>query len=35
MNLKAEYELDFYYWINKNVALLRDGRLSEIDAEHI
>jgi hypothetical protein len=35
MNLQTEYDLDFYAWINKNVALLRDGRLSEIDAEHI
>jgi hypothetical protein len=35
MNLEAEYDLDFYGWINKNVELLRCGSLSEIDAEHI
>ncbi|BAZ90808.1 hypothetical protein NIES932_23130 [Raphidiopsis curvata NIES-932] len=35
MNLEAEYDLDFYAWINKNVELLRCGCLSEIDAEHI
>ncbi|OHY34811.1 DUF29 domain-containing protein [Cylindrospermopsis raciborskii] len=35
MNLEAEYDLDFYVWINKNVELLRCGSLSEIDAEHI
>ncbi|WP_026079426.1 DUF29 domain-containing protein [Spirulina subsalsa] len=35
MNLKAEYDLDFYAWITKNVELLRGGQLTEIDAEHI
>ena len=35
MNLKTEYDRDFYAWINQNVSLLREGRLSEIDAEHI
>ncbi|MFP5268880.1 DUF29 domain-containing protein [Coleofasciculus sp.] len=35
MNLEAEYDLDFYAWIRKNVELLRRGRLSEIDVEHI
>ena len=35
MSLEAEYDLDFYAWINKNVELLRRGCLSEIDAEHI
>lgn len=29
------YDLDFYHWIARNVELLRAGRLSEIDAEHI
>ncbi len=29
------YDFDFHEWITRNVALLRDGRLSEIDAEHI
>ncbi|ASC70828.1 hypothetical protein XM38_017750 [Halomicronema hongdechloris C2206] len=35
MDLKTEYELDFYAWITRNVALLRAGQLSDIDAEHI
>ena len=35
MSLEAEYDLDFYAWINQNVELLRRGCLSEIDAEHI
>ncbi|NEO26601.1 MAG: DUF29 domain-containing protein, partial [Kamptonema sp. SIO4C4] len=35
MNLQAEYDLDFYAWIAKNVELLRSGNLAEIDAEHI
>ncbi|EDX72453.1 conserved domain protein, putative [Coleofasciculus chthonoplastes PCC 7420] len=35
MNLEAEYDLDFYAWIRKNVELLRRGCLSEIDVEHI
>ncbi|NET59674.1 MAG: DUF29 domain-containing protein [Symploca sp. SIO2E6] len=35
MDFQAEYDLDFYAWLNKNVALLRDGRLAEIDVEHI
>ena len=35
MPMTAEYECDFHGWITHNVALLRAGRLSEIDAEHI
>jgi len=35
MDLQTEYELDFYAWITRNVALLRAGRLNDIDAEHI
>ncbi|NER93857.1 MAG: DUF29 domain-containing protein [Symploca sp. SIO1B1] len=35
MDLQAEYDLDFYAWLNKNVELLRGGRLAEIDVEHI
>ncbi len=35
MDLRAEYDQDFYTWILKNVDLLRSGNLSEIDAEHI
>jgi hypothetical protein len=35
MNLKVEYDQDFYCWISKNVELLRNGRLAELDVEHI
>jgi hypothetical protein len=35
MTLYADYEQDFYDWVTQNVALLRAGRLSDIDAEHI
>ncbi len=31
----AEYEQDLYAWLTGNAQLLRQGRLSEIDAEHI
>jgi hypothetical protein len=29
------YERDFYAWANEQAALLREGRLSETDIEHI
>ena len=29
------YERDFYAWANKQAALLRAGKLSEADVEHI
>jgi hypothetical protein len=29
------YETDLFSWAQHNAALLRDGRLSEIDVEHI
>lgn len=35
MSIVADYDLDFHEWITRNVELLRDGRPSEIDAEHI
>jgi Domain of unknown function DUF29 len=36
MNKIAEtYEQDFYAWAIHNAELLRQGRLSEIDVEHI
>jgi uncharacterized protein DUF29 len=36
MNKIAEaYEQDFYAWAMRNVELLRQGRLSEIDVEHV
>jgi hypothetical protein len=34
-NLAVHYEKDFYSWLCKNVELLRQGRLSEIDVENI
>lgn len=34
-NLAVEYEQDLYAWAMRNVQLLREGRLTEIDAEHI
>lgn len=30
-----DYHQDYYGWIEHNVALLRNGRLTEIDVEHI
>jgi hypothetical protein len=35
METKIEYEKDYYSWLMKNAGLLRDSRLSEIDADHI
>ncbi|NBC48293.1 MAG: DUF29 family protein [Gammaproteobacteria bacterium] len=29
------YERDYYRWLSQNAAWLRQGRLSEIDAEHL
>ena len=34
-NLTEAYEQDFFAWAMKNAELIRQGRLSEIDAEHI
>jgi hypothetical protein len=31
----SDYDRDFYAWLMTNAELLRQGRLSEIDAEHI
>lgn len=33
--LSQEYEQDFFAWINHNVQLLHEGKISEIDVEHI
>ena len=33
--IQQEYEKDFYSWICHNVALIRAGKFSEIDAEHV
>lgn len=35
MNLKREYEQDFNHWIEQQIALLREGRLNDIDVEHL
>jgi len=36
MNATAElYEQDFYAWTLKNAELLREGRLGELDLEHL
>lgn len=34
-NIRTEYEEDFYAWTIHNAKLLREGKLSEIDIEHI
>jgi hypothetical protein len=33
--LEKEYKTDFYSWIKHNAELMREGRVSEIDGEHI
>lgn len=35
MNQAADYETDFYAWALYNAQLLREGRLSELDVEHL
>jgi hypothetical protein len=30
-----QYDKDFYAWITHNAALIRQGKFSEIDAEHV
>ncbi|RKT46042.1 DUF29 family protein [Thiocapsa rosea] len=35
MTPEVDYDRDFYAWIARNVALLRAGRVSEVDAENI
>jgi len=34
-NITKEYDNDFYAWTVYNAKLLREGKLSEIDIEHI
>jgi len=34
-DLSIEYDRDFCYWLEQNVALLRAGKLTEIDIENI
>jgi hypothetical protein len=35
MATQSSYDYDFYAWATRNAELLRQGRFSEIDAEHI
>jgi hypothetical protein len=32
---QSEYDKDFYAWSLHNAALIRDGKLSEVDLEHV
>jgi vacuolar-type H+-ATPase subunit C/Vma6 len=34
-NIQNEYRKDFYAWTIHNAKLLREGKLSEVDIEHI
>jgi hypothetical protein len=34
-DLGVEYQQDFYSWVCRNVELLRNGKVSEIDVENI
>lgn len=34
-NLATEYEHDFYVWVQRHIALLKQGKVSEIDVEHL
>jgi len=31
----GEYDKDFYLWLMKNAKLIREGKFSELDTEHI
>ncbi len=33
--MAAKYETDFYGWVKQQAALLRDGRFSALDVEHL
>ncbi|BAP56709.1 hypothetical protein THII_2412 [Thioploca ingrica] len=35
MNKAIDYETDFYAWASYNAQLLREGKFSELDIEHI
>jgi hypothetical protein len=35
MSLALEYERDFDSWIQQHIALLKQGRVTEIDVEHL
>ena len=34
-NIEQEYEHDFYAWALHNAELIRQGKLSEVDLEHV
>jgi len=34
-NIEKKYEKDFYAWTVHNAKLLREGKLSEVDIEHV
>ena len=34
-DIRSFYETDYYTWVQKTVRLLREGRLSEVDLEHL
>jgi hypothetical protein len=33
--LAQTYDQDFYAWLTANVQLMHQGRLDEVDAEHV
>lgn len=33
--IQSEYEKDFYAWALHNAALIREGKLAEVDLEHV
>lgn len=35
MDATVDYEKDYYSWLMTNAGMLREGRLSDVDAEHI
>ena len=35
MSLKLEYEQDFHQWIEHHITLLKEGKLNEIDVDHL
>ncbi|MFW6372628.1 MAG: DUF29 domain-containing protein [Thermodesulfobacteriota bacterium] len=35
MGVTVDYEKDYYSWLMTNAGMLREGRLADVDAEHI
>ncbi|MCU0554900.1 MAG: DUF29 domain-containing protein [Syntrophales bacterium] len=35
MNLQHEYDRDFHGWIQQHIALLKQGRIAEIDVDNL